>query len=176
MAPIAAVGHAWPRGAAAQFFLTKLLKNEVPVRDVAASGGLRRRRCWNRRNIGNTRRIVFGSRKRCLPPTSRHCWKLPLPGKSAHRKPNAARCSKVERKYQSPITHSFSSRFLSFSVKALHFARTGFLFATDQEAVAKPFPVALSVETMSTEGARGPGQFRHLVRAAPERRQPACSG
>src|SRR5262245_1113594 len=30
-----------------QIFLTKLLKSEVPAQDVAASGGLRRWRCWN---------------------------------------------------------------------------------------------------------------------------------
>src|SRR5262245_46666553 len=47
-----------------KILLTKLLKNEVPAQDVAASGGLRRWRCWNHRNIGSTRRIAFASHKR----------------------------------------------------------------------------------------------------------------
>ena len=78
-----------------QIFLTKLLKNEVPAQDVAASGGPRRWRCWNPRNIDSTRQIVLGLHKRWLPRTSRPCLRLHPRGKSARRKPSAGKAQSL---------------------------------------------------------------------------------
>ena len=71
--------------------LTKLLKNEVPGLDVAASGGLRRRCCWNPGNICSSRLIAFGLRERWLPRTSRPCLRLQPRGKSGRWKLNVGK-------------------------------------------------------------------------------------